>query len=285
MTLHFERYGTGKPLLLVHGLGGSSRSWSPVAQRLAREREVIAIDLPSHGKSPRATGDDSFAGLADATEAFLVGHGLGNVDAVGSSLGARLALELARRGRLASVVALDPGGFWEGWERHFFATTIGASIRVVRGLQPVMPAIAASPLGRSLLFAQLSAHPTRLSPDLVLGEARSLARTPTFEALARDLAYGPTQAGSPSTRGRLVIGWGRQDRLCLPQQAYRAASRFPRAELVWFGQCGHFPMWDRPQATVDVILRATRDADLTDMGGSAAQRRPSHEEAGPFMSA
>jgi pimeloyl-ACP methyl ester carboxylesterase len=54
-----------------------------------------------------------------------------------------------------------------------------------------------------------------------------------------------------------VIGWGRRDRLCLPRQAGRAAARFPNAELHWFDRCGHFPAWDRPQATVDLILRST----------------------------
>lgn len=282
MTMHFERYGAGPPLLLVHGLGGSSGSWAPIIERLAREREVIAVDLPSHGKSPPAPGDDTFTGLADATEAFLVEHGLESVDAVGSSMGARLVLELARRGRLGSVVSLDPGGFWEGWERHFFASTIGASIRLVRALQPAMPAIAGSALGRRLLLAQLSARPAALAPDLVLGEMRSFSQTPTFDALVRDLAYGQTQVGAASTRGRLVIGWGRQDRLCLPQQAHRAASRFPGAKLVWFGRSGHFPAWDRPQATVDIILHSTGDAVQSD---SRARLGPEDEAVGPFMSA
>ena len=257
MTMAFERRGAGKPLLLLHGLGGSRRSWDPVLEPLAQRREVIAVDLPGHGVSPANAGADSFAGLVEATAGFIAAEGLGDVDIAGSSMGARLALELARRGHRGSVVSLDPGGFWEGWERHFFAVTIGVSIRVVRALQPVMPAISRSRIGRTLLLAQLSARPWALPPGFVLGEARSLARTPTFDALMRDLAYGSGQGGATSTPGRVVIGWGRRDRLCLPRQAGRAAARFPNAELHWFDRCGHFPAWDRPQATVDLILRST----------------------------
>ncbi|HYW51305.1 MAG TPA: alpha/beta fold hydrolase, partial [Gemmatimonadaceae bacterium] len=128
MKLHHVRQGTGKPLLLVHGLGGSWRSWTPILQELAAQREVITIDLPGHGATPPLGGDVTFDALADAVAAFLQAEDLLGIDAVGSSMGARLVLELARRGDLlGAVVSLDPGGFWQGWERTYFATTIGAS--------------------------------------------------------------------------------------------------------------------------------------------------------------
>lgn len=256
-SMHYERHGTGKPLLLIHGLGGSVGSWEPVIGKLGRHRDVIVIDLPGHGATPATAGSNKFAGLVDATTDFLSAQGLQDVDLVGSSMGARIVLELARRGHTGSVVSLDPGGFWEGWERGFFAATIGLSGRLVRALQPIMPAIAGSKIGRSLLLAQLSARPWALDPALVLSEMRSIAATSTFDALVRDLAHGPGQQGAASTPGRIVIGWGRQDRLCLKGQAARAAARFPAAELVWFDGCGHFPVWDRPDAAVELILRAT----------------------------
>ena len=257
MSLRFERRGSGRPLLMIHGLGGSRRSWDPIAAPLSRMRELILVDLPGHGATPAAADSGRFEGLAEATAAFIAAEGFGDADLVGSSMGARLVLELARRGHAGHVVALDPGGFWAGWERHFFATTIGLSIKLVRALQPALPTIARSAMGRSLLLAQLSAAPWRLDPAAVLTELRSFARTPTFDALVRDLAYGPPQPGTATTRGDVVIGWGRQDRLCLPRQAARAAERFPAARLHWFERCGHFPMWDQPRETVELILGAT----------------------------
>lgn len=257
MNLRFERRGSGRPLLMIHGLGGSRRSWDPIVEPLGRMRELILVDLPGHGATPAAADSGSFAGLVDATAAFIAAEGLDDADLVGSSMGGRLVLELARRGHGGHVVALDPGGFWKGWERHFFAATIGLSIKLVRLLQPVMPALARSAIGRTLLLAQLSAAPWRLDPDLVLTELRSFARTSTFDALVRDLAHGPAQPGAATTPGNIVIGWGRQDRLCLPRQAARAAARFPAARLYWFDRCGHFPMWDQPAETVELILGAT----------------------------
>jgi pimeloyl-ACP methyl ester carboxylesterase len=173
-------------------------------------------------------------------------------------MGARLVLELARRGVVGSTVSLDPGGFWRGWEKTYFLTSIGASIRLVRALQPMMPTISRSAVGRTLLLAQLSAHPSRLSPDLVLSEMRSFAASPSFDELLRNLVSGPEQQGIPRGSGPPVtIGWGRKDRVCLPQQAQRALERFPDAKLHWFEDCGHFPMWDKPQETVQMILNST----------------------------
>ncbi len=261
MELHHIRQGTGKPLLLLHGLGGSWRSWTPILPALASEREVIAVDLPGHGATPPPSGEPSFDALADAVESFLSSHRLLGVDIVGSSMGARLVLELARRGGIVgAAVSLDPGGFWQGWERTYFATTIGLSIRLVRALQPVMRIVTGNPLTRSLLLAQFSAHPWRVPSRIVLQEMRDYASAPSFDALLYNLAHGATQQGAPAgTLGRpMVIVWGRQDRVCLPRQAARAQSRFPDARLHWLDDCGHFPHWDQPAATVRLILDSTR---------------------------
>ena len=257
MTIQFTRRGHGKPLLLVHGLGGSRDSWSPIASELALSREVIAIDLPGHGATPAEPDSGTFAGLARSLDDWLGRERLAGVDMAGSSMGARLVLEMARRGRAGAVVALDPGGFWRGWERTFFRATIAASVRLVRGLRPALPAIARNPVGRSLLMAQLSAKPWALAPALVAAELKAFIDTKTFGALVADLATGPMQEGARDTGGPVTIGWGRKDRLCLPRQAQRALAAFPDARLHWFESSGHFPMWDQPKETVRLILDAT----------------------------
>ena len=91
-AMHHVRRGAGRPLLLLHGLGGSWRSWSTVLDALAAEREVIVPDLPGFGATPPLAGEVSIAALADAVTAFLDAHGLRGTDAVGSSMGARLVL-------------------------------------------------------------------------------------------------------------------------------------------------------------------------------------------------
>lgn len=278
MNMHTEIQGSGKPLLLIHGLGGSFRSWAPILDALAAEREVIAIDLPGFGATPPLRGEVSIRTLADAVTEFLGSRGLTGVDAVGSSMGARLVLELARRGGvLGSVVSLDPGGFWSGWQRHFFYASIWLSIRLVRRLQPAMPSIVRNAVTRSLLFAQFSVRPWAIPPQLALDEMRSYAASPSFDELLYRLAYGEEQQGAPrnSIAHPLVIGWGRHDRVCFTSQAKRALALFPDARFHWFEHSGHFPHWDAPHETTRLILAATGGGWVA----SEASPHPRHHQS------
>ncbi|GAB3664150.1 hypothetical protein GCM10027594_32570 [Hymenobacter agri] len=156
MDMHHIRRGAGKPLLLVHGIGGSWRSWNTILDTLAAEREVIAVDLPGHGDTPPLPGENSIGTFADALTDFLTRHNLLGIDAVGSSMGARLVLEMARRGgSLGAVVSLDPGGFWEGWEIPvFYEAGEGAATHYTRpdefggGAHGAAAAVFGPPLGR-----------------------------------------------------------------------------------------------------------------------------------------
>ena len=210
MHMHHIRRGTGKPLLLIHGIGGSWRSWSTVIDALAAEREVIAVDLPGHGQTPPLPGENSIATFADAVTGFLTDQKLLGIDTVGSSMGARLVLELARRGGvLGAVVSLDPGGFWEGWEIPFFYHSVAVSGKLVKALQPVMPAIAGSAVGRTMLLPQFSARPWAIDSALAVEEMRTFANTPVFDEMLDQLANGEVQQGAPkgSISTPLVIGW------------------------------------------------------------------------------
>lgn len=256
--MHFVQSGAGQKLLLIHGLGGSWQSWNTILSPLSAQRTVIAIDLPGHGASPAESESGTFNALVASVERFISERGLVGIDVVGSSMGARIVLELARRGKVGNVVALDPGGFWRGWERTFFKVTIGMSGRLLRALRPALPMLSRNTALRTALLAQLSVRPWALDPLTVTTELIGLSNTATFDALVNDLATGPEQVGpAANSTGRIVIGWGRQDRLCLPRQAARAKAAFPSADLHWFSSSGHFPAWDMPLETVNVILSAT----------------------------
>lgn len=275
--LHMLRQGRGEPLLLVHGLGGNAMSWTPVLPALTARHEVIAVDLPGSGDSPPLQGKNDFLALVDALSMFLKHNGLLGIDAVGSSMGGRLVLELARRGGiLGAVVALDPGGFWEGWQRRAFHVSLKATMGMLRTLRPAVPWIAGNAAARAVFLAQLSAHPARLPPNLVRQELESYLAAPTFDALLKDLAEGPMQSGAPpgSIRQPMLIGWGRKDRITLPSQARLATTLFPDARFHWFEDCGHFPHWDQPEETVRVVEETL-----------ARQRRPAIDIPLPSMPA
>ncbi len=291
MALNYLRFGHGTPLLLVHGFASSWRSWALVLEPLAREHEVIAVDLPGHGSSLPLAGETSIARLADALGAFITAAGLGGVDAVGSSLGARVVLELARRGGvLGAVVALDPGGFWRSRrERDRFYVSTRVSMQLLRTIEPLLPRLVASPAGRALLLARLSKRPAALPAELVLEELGGYARMPSFRTLLHRLAYDEPAEGAPrgAIAAPLVIGWGRSDRICPPSQAERVLAAFGDARLHWFERCGHFPQWDAPEETVRLVLDTIRGyaaATKPKVGsapGLAAAQAPSRPRARP----
>ncbi len=179
MAMHHVRRGAGKPVLLVHGLGGSGQSWETIIDGLATEREVIAVTSRVSAGPHRCGG-----GLdRDAHRRGGLLHrpaGVASVDTVGSSMGARMVLELARRGVGGTAVALDPGGFWSDGELRFFGLSLRASIKLLRALRSALPALMGNPVTRTLLLAQFSARPWALPPDVPLRELqRSWNRPPS----------------------------------------------------------------------------------------------------------
>src|SRR5688500_1629941 len=98
-ALNLHRGGEGEPLVLMHGLGLSLRTWLPVVPALERRHDVSALDLPRFGVSPPlpAGTPSAVPALADAVEGVLDGFGLDRAHAAGNSLGGWVALELARR--------------------------------------------------------------------------------------------------------------------------------------------------------------------------------------------
>jgi pimeloyl-ACP methyl ester carboxylesterase len=84
----------GPPVVLLHALGSSARTWEAFAAALPRWS--IAVDLRGHGTSPHS-GDYSFATMADDVLAFLDAHGHDTVDFVGHSLGGAVAQHVAMR--------------------------------------------------------------------------------------------------------------------------------------------------------------------------------------------
>ncbi|HET9062535.1 MAG TPA: alpha/beta fold hydrolase [Candidatus Binatia bacterium] len=108
MELHFERFGHGAPVLILHGLFGSSTNWRTVAKKLGERYCVYAVDQRNHGRSPHADtfGYDDLA--ADAL-AFLDRHGIESAAVIGHSMGGKAAmkLSLAEPDRVAALVVVD----------------------------------------------------------------------------------------------------------------------------------------------------------------------------------
>ncbi|MDR2982512.1 MAG: alpha/beta fold hydrolase [Puniceicoccales bacterium] len=104
---HFGEKGR-TPLVILHGLLGSSRNWQTVARDLVDDFSVYALDLRNHGESPHSS-EMNYAALAADVCAWLDREGLGAVHLLGHSMGGKTAMVLATRypERLTSLTVVD----------------------------------------------------------------------------------------------------------------------------------------------------------------------------------
>ncbi|MER6346443.1 alpha/beta fold hydrolase [Streptomyces sp. NPDC001595] len=259
MTVSYAREGDGEPLLLLHGIGHHRQAWDPVIPVLAKERDVIAVDLPGFGASPRLPDGlaHDLPTMTTVLSALCEALELGRPHVAGNSLGGLLALELGRAGLVRSVTALSPAGFWSEAERRYAFGVLTAMRQIARRTPPsVVERLAPSAVGRTLLTSTIYARPARRSPEAVVAETRALATAEGFaETLrsGRQVRFTDDVAGLPVT-----VAWGSRDRLLVPRQGVRAKTVIPRARLVRLPGCGHVPMNDDPALVARVLLDGSR---------------------------
>ena len=253
--LNHYRDGTGAPLVLMHGIGSRWQVWMPVLERLASERTVIALDLPGFGASPLPPPGTppGVRSLALLVLAFLDELGSDRPHVAGNSLGGQIALELAKTGRIRSATGLSPAGFHEGAEAGFEKLSLQLTLRSSRLLSPVADTVAATRLGRRLMFSQMAAHPERMSAEDAAENLRGVAASRWFEPTLKAMLAEPFSGGE-EIAVPVTIAWGEKDHLLLPRQAARAARQIPAAQSITLTGCGHVPTYDDPAQVADVLL-------------------------------
>src|SRR5262245_1007258 len=112
----YRMLGTGPPLLLLHGIGDSSRGWLPLLPALAERYTVIAPDLLGHGASAKPRADYSVAAYANGMRDLLDVLGVERVTLVGHSLGGGVAAQFAYQypARCERLVLVASGGVARG---------------------------------------------------------------------------------------------------------------------------------------------------------------------------
>lgn len=263
MGLSHHRVGAGEPLVLVHGVGSRRQVWEPVLPALAARHDVIAVDLPGFGASLPDGTVPSIAALTGRLEAFFAELGLERPHVAGNSMGGAIALELARRGSVRSATGVSPAGFWTPREREWCIGSLEATARLLPALRPALPALAATGIGRTLLFEQLFRKPWRLSGAEVVDTVDAfLASASTPRAL--ELFREHTFHDAHELRGvPLTIAWGDHDYLLLSRQRERARRLLPWARHVELPGCGHVPFADDPELLATVLLAGARSEPLT----------------------
>lgn len=111
-SLNYEKYGSGRPLIILHGLLGSGENWRTPAKQLARRYAVYTPDLRNHGSSFHDE-EMSYPVMAEDIRRFMDAEGIEGPIVLGHSMGGKAAMELALRhpGDVASLVVVDIAPF------------------------------------------------------------------------------------------------------------------------------------------------------------------------------
>ncbi|NMD97433.1 alpha/beta fold hydrolase, partial [Rhodococcus sp. BL-253-APC-6A1W] len=253
LRLHYHEAGVGHDttIVLLHGGGPGASSWSNFAKNipvLARRFHVIAVDQPGYGRSDKPTEHPQYfvhsaSALADLLDTLGITdrvHLLGN--SLGGGAAVRFALDYPdRAGRL---VLMGPGGL----SVNLFAPdpTEGVKNLGKFGYQPTRENLEA--FLRIMVFDQ-----SLITPELV-EERFAAASTP--ESLAAAKAMGKSFSSGEFEKGmlwrdayrlrqRVLLIWGREDRVNPLDGALVALKMIPRAQLHVFGGCGHWAQLEK----------------------------------------
>jgi pimeloyl-ACP methyl ester carboxylesterase len=257
------RGGSGDPLVLIHGGAGTWRQWRPVIPFLERHHEVLAVNLVGHwGGAPKPPGAEANLELfVRGVERDMDASGWPVAHVVGTSFGAWVALELAKRGRARSCIAMAPAGGWrKGGDLRLrlvagsYALFGWATQRMARHPERW----SGRPRLRRLLYWHHFAHPERMPPadtaELIVGAARC-SILPELITWSRnsDGASGLDQIRCP-----VLLAFPEND-LVFPRARYgqRLIDALPMAEVLDLPGVGHVASWDDPQLVAQTILDFT----------------------------
>ncbi len=250
VELYFERWGdTGPPVLILHGLFGSSRNWRSIGKRLAEKCRVYAIDQRNHGKSCHANALD-YSVLADDVLEFVDRQGIGPLAVVGHSMGGKVAATVALESpsHVTHLVVVDIAPLRPSTETRtildaLLRTDVSkcASRQEVDGRLAVMVADART---RNFLLTNLERD-----RDGALAWRMNLAAIEAhYEEIAAPIATRAT-FGGPA----LFVNGGRSEHL---RSTDRTPIRelLPGAEFVEVEEAGHWVHADAPDRFVAVVL-------------------------------
>lgn len=225
--VEYRVVGAGEPVVLVHGLAGSSLWWRPIVPALASTYRVYLIDLPGFGHMARG---NSFT-LADGANwllAWMDAVQLERANLIGHSMGGHISLETAaaRPSAIIRLVLVAPSG--------------------VPINRPLLGYTA--PLVRSLRYSAPNFLP-------ILAYDTLRARPWTLLRASRDIAASDISASLDRVTAPTLLIWGAGDQLVPVSSGRLLREALPHARLLVIDGAGHVPMYERPVELREAVLR------------------------------
>ena len=250
----------GSAVVLLHGLNASGNAWQDVAPLLRSYHQVYAPTAIGHrGGPPVQRRPVTIRDVVDWAERYLDEHGLQRPHLVGHSMGGFVAIELARRGRAASVCAFAPGGFWSSGDGLRTRTMTKVRKGAVMALltRPITPLRTEVVDGASALVPWERRVPRRSNNR----EAGRSDRRRLHRVRSQRRNFFDRRRAHCTSRPLpcpVTLAWSEKDAI-LPVAWYgpNARERLPQAAFKLLPDVGHDPMMDDPSLVARTILAAT----------------------------
>jgi esterase len=252
ILFHRELGGAGKPpLILLHGMLGSSRNWQTAGADLAAHFHVFALDLRNHGKSPHADSmhyDD----LMNDVVSWLDAQGLTAATLTGHSMGGKVAMLLACRhpSRVKRLVVVDiaPKDYYWPAHRDRFAAMNELNLGDLRSRAEAEMRFE----GRVPSWSMRKFLTTNLERSDAGGWAWQI-NLPVLTASISELEKNPLRP-TETFEGPTRFIAGEKSDYIEPADHEVIRSHFPEAEIVTLPNCGHNPHMEAREAFVAAVV-------------------------------
>jgi pimeloyl-ACP methyl ester carboxylesterase len=252
--------GEGEPLLLLHGLAGSTRNWVELLPELLKRYRVLAVDLPGHAGSGRLPRGASTADFAAVAAAVLEAEAPGPALVAGHSFGGLVALRLARSrpDLVRGLLLVSPAGIRSATRVAQVIALASTTIRPGRLVAPFRHRYAERNWYRRAVFRPwFVSDAVALTPRAthgLLGAQREHVDTKT--AARAMVADDPRRDLGGISCPALVL-WGARDVQLPLDDAFEYARRLG-AKLRLVSECGHLVIVERPAACLEALAELSR---------------------------
>lgn len=225
--------------------------WVEVEHVLKGAAHIHVPTALGHRGGPTAKGKVEIHDVVDDMERQLDALGLDTPHIVGNSMGGWLALDLARRGRAKSVLALSPAGMWEDSSEGVRAKRLRRSLMMGRITRPILPASYALKPIRAFAFRDLAAHPGSIPRRKALALTDDMLGCTAADDLLETNEKCEAFSELPCP---VKVIWSAKDRI-FPEHEFGpvAKERLPGALYEVAPNVGHVPMLDNPHLVADQI--------------------------------
>jgi len=257
IELHYEREGTGPPILFIGGLSAGQQLWAPLVEYLKHQYDCITFDNRGIGESSKPPSGYSIPDLTQDALGLLDSLSISRAHIVGMSMGGLIAQEMAlqRPGIIGGLVLVGS-----------FAKT-SARGDLIQETRKVMQQ-RLSPYEYFLVQATWMFAPGTLGkPGFAEDFARKAADNPhpqathAFEQLADGVRQFDTRSRLKDISRPTLVLVGEEDIMATPSQSRVLAEGIPGAEMVVLPKLGHFLTSEDPKAFADCVDRFLKRVD------------------------